>query len=76
MMFLVLERANEIEKSNLDLFHKMRAIIRTKHTHWRQKLENPNLTANFAPRERDNKERAESAHNVSVSSSRSGSKRS
>ena len=32
-----IERCTEIEKNNLNLFHKMRAIIRTKHTQWRQK---------------------------------------
>ena len=33
----IVERCTEIEKNNLNLFHKMRAIIRTKHTQWRQK---------------------------------------
>ena len=32
------ERATEIEKNNLNLFNKMRAIIRTKHTTWRNKM--------------------------------------
>ena len=39
-MWIHTERANEIEKNNMNLFSKMRAIIRTNHTQWRQKLEN------------------------------------
>ena len=35
-----LERATEIEKNNLNLFNKMRAIIRTKHSTWRNKMMN------------------------------------
>ena len=43
------DRATEIEKNNLNLFNKMRAIIHTKHSTWRKKMANP-TTAVFAPR--------------------------
>ena len=39
-MRIVVERATEIEKSNLNLFNKMRAIIRTKHSDWQKKMIN------------------------------------
>jgi len=36
-----IDRASEIEKNNLNLFNKMRAIIRTNHSTWRNKMLNP-----------------------------------
>ena len=37
---MIVDRATEIEKNNLNLFNKMRAIIRTKHSTWRNKMMN------------------------------------
>ena len=75
----MIDRATEIERSNLNLFNKMRAIIRTKHTDWRHKMQNP-TTANLAPRDRERVKSAMSngsAQNRSVSRpGRQGSARS
>ena len=40
---MIVDRATEIEKNNLNLFNKMRAIIRTKHSTWRNKMMNRKL---------------------------------
>ena len=44
---MIVDRATEIEKNNLNLFNKMRAIIRTKHSTWRNKMMNRKL--HFSP---------------------------
>ena len=69
------ERATEIEKNNLNLFNKMRAIIRTKHTTWRNKMQNP-TQANLAPRERLGSAVSDQMQRTSRSKKRSGSARS